>query len=196
MQGFPKLPEVSRRLQNTGFARRATGSANVGLAVEDAKAEQASDITRRDGIARVAPIAATSRHTCRVKKPSLNRRPGPAHAAAAPCTSSARMLPSASTRCRSAGHCLGFTSPKHLPCPNVEAKVIAASTDEKCRCARAETGYACEMTLDFPNPSRSYDATERSIRFWGHDGALEVVFFIRRARSQIAPGSSNDKPRR
>jgi hypothetical protein len=32
--------------------------------------------------------------------------------------------------------------------------------------------------LNFPNPCRSYDATRHCVRFWGHDGALEVSFFI------------------
>ncbi len=34
------------------------------------------------------------------------------------------------------------------------------------------------MDLVFPNPSRSYDPVSRRIRFWGHDGALEVRFFL------------------
>jgi Protein of unknown function (DUF1488) len=34
------------------------------------------------------------------------------------------------------------------------------------------------MTLSFPNRSRSYDATRRAVRFWGHDGALEASFFV------------------
>jgi hypothetical protein len=32
--------------------------------------------------------------------------------------------------------------------------------------------------LNFPNASRSYDATRRCIRFWGSDGAMEVSFFL------------------
>ena len=32
--------------------------------------------------------------------------------------------------------------------------------------------------LRFPNPSRSYDATRRAVRFWGHDGAMEASFFV------------------
>jgi hypothetical protein len=35
-----------------------------------------------------------------------------------------------------------------------------------------------EMTLNFPNLSRSYDAAGNRIRFWGHDGAIEVPFFL------------------
>ena len=34
------------------------------------------------------------------------------------------------------------------------------------------------MTLNFPNQSRFYDATRRGVRFWGHDSALEVAFFV------------------
>ena len=34
------------------------------------------------------------------------------------------------------------------------------------------------MTLNFPNQSRSYDATLRAVRFWGHDGAMEAAFFV------------------
>jgi hypothetical protein len=34
------------------------------------------------------------------------------------------------------------------------------------------------MTLEFPNPSRSYDESRRSIRFSGYDGAFEVLFSI------------------
>lgn len=34
------------------------------------------------------------------------------------------------------------------------------------------------MSLSFPNPSRSYDPVSRRIRFWGHDSAMEVRFFL------------------
>ena len=34
------------------------------------------------------------------------------------------------------------------------------------------------MSLSFPNRSRSYDATLRAVRFWGHDGAMEASFFV------------------
>ena len=34
------------------------------------------------------------------------------------------------------------------------------------------------MTISFPNPSRSYDATRRAVRFWGHDSAMEASFFV------------------
>ena len=34
------------------------------------------------------------------------------------------------------------------------------------------------MSLNFPNASRSYDPDGRRIRFWGYDNALEVPFFV------------------
>ena len=34
------------------------------------------------------------------------------------------------------------------------------------------------MTLNFPNQSRSYDERRHLIRFWGHDSALEISFFV------------------
>jgi hypothetical protein len=34
------------------------------------------------------------------------------------------------------------------------------------------------MTLNFPNQCRSYDATRRAVRFWGHDSAMEASFFV------------------
>lgn len=33
-------------------------------------------------------------------------------------------------------------------------------------------------TLNFPNQSRSFDATRRRVRFWGYDSALEISFFV------------------
>lgn len=34
------------------------------------------------------------------------------------------------------------------------------------------------MTLAFPNPMRAWDGTRRAVRFWGHDGAMEAMFFV------------------
>lgn len=34
------------------------------------------------------------------------------------------------------------------------------------------------MTLQFPNPSRSYDETIRGVRFWGYDRTFEIEFLI------------------
>ena len=32
--------------------------------------------------------------------------------------------------------------------------------------------------LTFPNASRSYNASSDRISFWGHDGAMEIPFFL------------------
>jgi len=50
------------------------------------------------------------------------------------------------------------------------------------------------MTLGFPNPSRSYDATRRAVRFWGHDNAMEASFFVtEEALRRVAPGLAADE---
>lgn len=51
------------------------------------------------------------------------------------------------------------------------------------------------MTLQFPNPSRSFDAQRNGVRFIGHDGMFEVPFFVESSAlagiSKAAP-SEND----
>ncbi|HEY2884825.1 MAG TPA: DUF1488 family protein, partial [Rhizomicrobium sp.] len=32
--------------------------------------------------------------------------------------------------------------------------------------------------LNFPNLSRSFDATRQAVRFWGYDSAMEAAFFV------------------
>jgi hypothetical protein len=50
------------------------------------------------------------------------------------------------------------------------------------------------MSLSFPNQSRSYDATLRAIRFWGHDGAMEASFFVNEdALKHIEPSMRPDE---
>lgn len=34
------------------------------------------------------------------------------------------------------------------------------------------------MAINFPNRSRSYDASRRVVRFWGHDRSMETSFFV------------------
>ena len=34
------------------------------------------------------------------------------------------------------------------------------------------------MPINFPNSSRSYDATRRAVRFWGYDRSMESSFFV------------------
>ena len=50
------------------------------------------------------------------------------------------------------------------------------------------------MTLNFSNPSRSYDEAGSRLRFWGYDGALEVAFFVEvGAFKQISVGTSRSE---
>ena len=34
------------------------------------------------------------------------------------------------------------------------------------------------MRLNFPNPSRSFDASKQRVCFWGYDSAIEIAFFV------------------
>ncbi len=34
------------------------------------------------------------------------------------------------------------------------------------------------MPLNFPNPSRSYEAGRHGVRFWGYDQSIEVLFLV------------------
>jgi hypothetical protein len=49
-------------------------------------------------------------------------------------------------------------------------------------------------TLNFPNPSRSFDATRRAVRFWGHYSAMEVSFFVTEdALRRVQPDMRSDE---
>jgi hypothetical protein len=48
------------------------------------------------------------------------------------------------------------------------------------------------MKLNFPNPSRSFDATRSRVLFWGYDSAIEVSFFVEAdALKKLCPEMSN-----
>jgi hypothetical protein len=50
------------------------------------------------------------------------------------------------------------------------------------------------MTLHFPNRSRSYDARNKRVRFWGHDSAMEVAFYLEEtAIFQLAPETASEE---
>jgi hypothetical protein len=50
------------------------------------------------------------------------------------------------------------------------------------------------MTLNFPNQSRSYDATRNAVRFWGYDTAMETSFFVTaEALHRLQPGLGSDE---
>ena len=49
------------------------------------------------------------------------------------------------------------------------------------------------MAINFPNRSRSYDATRRAVRFWGYDRSMESSFFIMEdALRQMQPDLQSD----
>jgi hypothetical protein len=49
------------------------------------------------------------------------------------------------------------------------------------------------MAINFPNRSRSYDATRRAVRFWGYDRCMETSFFVTvDALKQIQPNLQLD----
>ena len=48
--------------------------------------------------------------------------------------------------------------------------------------------------LSFPNESRTYDPAADRIRFWGHDGAQEIAFFLQlNALFRLYPRTTNDE---
>ena len=50
------------------------------------------------------------------------------------------------------------------------------------------------MSLEFPNSSRSYDATRCAVRFWGHDSAMEWSFFVTaEALQRVHPMMAHDE---
>jgi hypothetical protein len=50
------------------------------------------------------------------------------------------------------------------------------------------------MTVNFPNLSRSYDATRRVVRFWGYDRSMESSFYVTvDALTQIQPDLQSDE---
>lgn len=51
------------------------------------------------------------------------------------------------------------------------------------------------MSLNFPNESRCFDAKRQCVRFWAHDHALEIAFFVEAAAlHQLDPQGGRDEP--
>jgi len=50
-------------------------------------------------------------------------------------------------------------------------------------------------TLNFPNPSRSYDAFRHCVCFWGYDNAREIAFVVNDSViSHLSPNVGSDEP--
>ena len=43
---------------------------------------------------------------------------------------------------------------------------------------QAQPGAATNLSIHFPNQSRSYDATRHAIHFWGYDRSMENSFYV------------------
>ena len=53
---------------------------------------------------------------------------------------------------------------------------------------------AVNLSVTFPNQSRSYDATRHAVRFWGYDRSMESSFFMTwDALKQIQPDLQPDE---
>jgi hypothetical protein len=53
---------------------------------------------------------------------------------------------------------------------------------------QSQENKATDMAINFPNSSRSYDATRHAVRFWGYDRSMESSFFVSaEALKQIEP---------
>ncbi len=50
------------------------------------------------------------------------------------------------------------------------------------------------MSIQFPNPSRSYDASRHGVSFWGYDESREVAFVVGDALlANLNPGMGEDE---
>jgi len=50
------------------------------------------------------------------------------------------------------------------------------------------------MSLQFPNPSRSYDARRHCVSFWGYDNSREITFIVDHAMlKNLQPGVGDDE---
>lgn len=57
----------------------------------------------------------------------------------------------------------------------------------------SQTNKPTNMVINFPNNSRSYDATRRAVRFWGYDRSMENSFFVTAdALKQMQPNLQSD----
>ena len=43
---------------------------------------------------------------------------------------------------------------------------------------QSQNTMATNMAINFPNRSRSYDATRHAVCFWGYDRSMETAFFV------------------
>jgi hypothetical protein len=87
-------------------------------------------------------------------------------------------------------------------CPRATDRTTFSPSSSVVVCGFAIIGNRCDqqrttrtkMSITFPNPSRSYDAGARAVRFWGYDSAMEASFFVSLAALQsIEPRMTDDE---
>src|SRR5947209_19820982 len=84
-------------------------------------------------------------------------------------------LPISMRRKSKRARCLTISTCRRSPTVSASSIMPATSFVAGLPTTRAVQGDAM---LNFPNDSRSYDATRRAVRFWGYDGPMEVSFFV------------------
>ena len=51
------------------------------------------------------------------------------------------------------------------------------------------------IVLNFPNPSRTYDASRHGVCFWGYDNSREIAFLVDDAMlTKLNPDMGSDEP--
>ena len=64
------------------------------------------------------------------------------------------------------------------PVTGVQCPKAVLGNRDSGRARGTSRSKVTDMALTFPNRSRSYDATRRAVRFWGHDSAMEASFYV------------------
>ena len=62
--------------------------------------------------------------------------------------------------------------------PETTGNVIRLTGNNRIRVLKNEGRWPMSLTMNFPNPSRSFDPTRNRVRFWGYDSAIEISFFV------------------
>ncbi len=61
--------------------------------------------------------------------------------------------------------------------------------------SKTRESAAANQAINFPNRSRSYDATRRAIRFWGYDRSIESSFYLSEAAlMRLQPNLQSNVP--
>src|ERR1700738_4579868 len=79
----------------------------------------------------------------------------------------------------------------HQPAP---ASCASGPVDSQS-CMLITPGRDRTGSLNFPNPSHSYDASRHCVCFWGYDNSREIAFLVDDAvLSKLSPGMGSGEP--